>query len=98
MPTYITLLRFTAQGARALGKSAVRAQAFAKAAQKSGVTVVGQYWTMGAWDGVLILSAKTEDLLQRCLVSLTAAGNVTTQTLTSLDAEQFAKITSRRAG
>lgn len=97
MPTYINLLRFTDRGAQALGKSAARAATFAKAAEKAGVQVVAQYWTVGAWDGVLILSAASEEPMLRCLANLSAAGNVRTQTLTAFDATQFAKTTGGRA-
>ncbi len=93
MHTYINLLKFTDRGAAALGKSAARAQAFARAAEKAGVHVVAQYWTVGGWDGVLILSAETEEPMLRCLASLSAAGNVRTQTLTAFDAAQFVRIT-----
>ena len=39
MARYVTLIRFTEQGARNLSASTARAQAFREAAQRSGVTV-----------------------------------------------------------
>ncbi len=80
MPKYISLLTFTETGARAIKKSTKRAHAFDNAAKKAGVTIVGQYWTVGDYDGVLILeAAKPEDALH-CLAELVSAGNVTTKT------------------
>ena len=55
MSRYISLIRFTEQGALALKQSTDRAAAFHKAAEKAGVKVEAQYWTVGAYDGVLIL-------------------------------------------
>ena len=56
MARYVSLIRFTDQGARALKKSAARALGFRKAAKKAGITVEAQLWTAGSCDGVLILS------------------------------------------
>ncbi|MDO8544436.1 MAG: GYD domain-containing protein [Opitutaceae bacterium] len=56
MTRYVTLIRFTDQGARTLGKSSGRALAFRQAAEKEGVKVETQLWTAGSCDGVLILS------------------------------------------
>ena len=76
MPTYISLLRFTDKGASHIKKSPTRAAAFAAAAKKAGVKIEAQYWTAGAYDGVIILSAATEAKALHCLTELTAAGNV----------------------
>ena len=43
MARYITLIRFTEQGAKNLKKSTGRARAFDEAAKKAGVTIEGQY-------------------------------------------------------
>jgi uncharacterized protein with GYD domain len=88
MARYVTLLRFTDQGARAIGKSADRAAAFKKAADKAGVTVETQLWTAGACDGVLVLSGEEKKILG-LLTRLAGAGNVRTETLQAFDAAEF---------
>jgi uncharacterized protein with GYD domain len=88
MARYVTLLRFTDQGARHLKKSSTRAQAFTKAAAQAGVTVEAQLWTAGSCDGVLILSGDERKIL-RSLTQLAALGNVRTQTLRAFDAQEF---------
>jgi uncharacterized protein with GYD domain len=95
MARYLTLLRFTEQGARSLKKSTARAVAFRKAATKAGARVEAQYWTTGAYDGVIILSAKNETRALQCLASLAAAGNVRTETLQAFDTGEFKGITAR---
>ena len=92
MSRYISLIRFTEQGARALKKSTSRAAAFRKAAAKAGVKVEAQYWTVGAYDGVLILSADTEEQALRSLTTLAAAGNVRTETMQAVGADKFSAI------
>ncbi len=92
MARYITLIRFTEQGAKNISKSTARASAFKKAAEKGGVKVEAQYWTVGACDGLLILNAADEKRALRCLAKLAAAGNVRTETLQAFDADQFGAI------
>ncbi len=92
MAKYISLVRFTEKGAGAIKDSVKRAQAFDDAAEASGVHIVGQYWTIGAYDGVLIIDAETEQKALHCLVALSAAGNVKTESMQAFDAEEFAKI------
>lgn len=95
MIRYITLLRFTEQGAKNLKKSTARANDFREAAAKAGVNVEAQYWTTGAYDGVLIFSAENETNALRCLAALTAAGNVRTETLKAFNAKEFEAIAGK---
>ena len=74
MARYVTLIRFTDQGARNLKKSTDRAQAFRKAAEKSGLTVETQLWTTGSYDGVLVLSGEDEQVLEWRFEELNRAG------------------------
>ena len=88
MARYISLLRFTDVGARNMKDSAARALAFKRDAEKLGVTVETQLWTVGNYDGVLILKGEEKAVL-KCLAQLAAAGNVRTQTLQALTAEEL---------
>jgi uncharacterized protein with GYD domain len=92
MTKYITLIRFTEKGAQGIKQSPARADAFSKTAVKAGVKVEGLYWTAGAYDGVLILSADQGQKVLRCLSELVAQGNVRTETLQAFDASEFGAI------
>jgi uncharacterized protein with GYD domain len=92
MARYVTLIRFTEQGARNIGKSADRALAFRKAAEKAGVTVENQLWTVGSCDGVVVLSGDEQGILG-CVARLAGQGNVRTETLQAFDAREFKAIT-----
>lgn len=81
MATYIVLLDFTDQGIRNLENSPQRADAFNAFAEKAGVRILGQYWTIGSHDGVLILEAPSEEKAASVLLHLGNTGNVRTQTL-----------------
>src|SRR6476659_3766837 len=95
MATYISLLRFTEQGAKNIKKSTNRAHAFDKVAANVGVKIEGQYWTLGAYDGVLIISADSEEKALRCLAELASQGNVRTDTMQAFIDKGFDEIVGR---
>ena len=93
MARYISLVRFTEKGATNLKQSPARAEAFRSAVEKTGVTIEAQLWTVGSFDGVLILNGEENKIL-RCLADLNALGNVRTETLQAFDDREFSKIVS----
>ena len=95
MARYVSLLTFTEQGGRAIKKSAGRALAFKRAAARAGVKIEEQLWTIGRYDGLLVLSAKSEDRILHCLTELAATGSVKTETLQAFDEAQFKAIVRR---
>jgi uncharacterized protein with GYD domain len=92
MAKYISLLRFTEQGAKKLKESTIRAHNFDQVAARSGVKIEGQFWTLGAYDGVLILSADSEQKVLHCLSQLAALGNVRTETMQAFSDKEFEEI------
>lgn len=95
MARYITLLRFTEQGFKNIKKSTRRAHAFDRLAEKTGVKIVGQYWTMGRYDGVLVVDADTQEHALHMLTELAAAGNVRTETMQAFIDTEFDAIVSK---
>ena len=95
MARYIALLRFTDQGAKNITKSTRRAHEFDKLAAKAGVNVEGQYWTMGRYDGLIILNASSESNILHLLTSLASLGNVQTETMQAFVDSEFDKIVRR---
>jgi uncharacterized protein with GYD domain len=89
MARYISLIKFTEQGARNIRKSTSRAHEFDRAAAKAGVKIEGQYWTLGAYDGVLVISADNERKALHCLTELASSGNVHTETLPAFVDKEF---------
>lgn len=85
MATFIVLLDYTNEGIRNLKDSPQRADAFNAFAEKAGVSIVGQYWTIGSHDGVLIMEAPTEEKAASVLLHLGASGSVRTTTLRAFD-------------
>ena len=92
MARYVSLFRFTRQGVGAIKKSPNRAQAFVKECRKSGVTVEALLWTVGAYDGLVILKGKNQQRILSVLAKLAAQGNIRTETLEAFDAKEFGAI------
>lgn len=95
MARYITLLKFTEKGSSHIKESTARAHAFDALAAKAGVTVEGQYWTMGRCDGVLVLKADDEFKMLHLLTELAALGNVRTETMQAFTDKEFDAIVTR---
>ena len=85
MATFIVLLDYTDQGIRNIKDSPSRADSFNEFAATTGVEVVGQYWTTGSHDGVLILEAPSDEAAVSLLLHLAADGNVRTTSLQAFD-------------
>ena len=92
MARYIALLKFTEQGSKNIKKSTSRAHAFDRLAAKARVKVEGQYWTMGRFDGVLVLNASDETKVLHMLTLLASLGNVRTETMRAFGDNEFDNI------
>ena len=92
MATFITTLHFTEQGVKAARDTCERAAAFKAMAKKLGVKVTGQYWTLGAFDGVIVCEAPDEATATAALLHLGALGNIRTQTARAFDPAEMQKI------
>jgi uncharacterized protein with GYD domain len=95
MSRYLALLKFTEEGARNIKKSTSRARTFDKLAVAADVKVEGQFWTIGRYDGVLIVSASDEKKVLHLLTSLAALGHVRTETLQAFVDTEFDAIVGR---
>ena len=91
---FISLLRFTQKGAEHIKDSTKRAHHFNAMAKKARVKVEAQYWTIGAYDGVLIIRADSENKALHMLTLLAAAGNVRTDTMQAFEDKEFSAIVS----
>ena len=88
MATFITTLQFTEQGIKAVRDTCDRAAAFKATAKKLGVKVTGIYWTLGAFDGVIVCEAPDEETATAALLHLGSLGNIRTQTARAFDAAE----------
>jgi uncharacterized protein with GYD domain len=92
MATFITTMHFTEQGTKTVRDTCERAAAFKAAAKKMGVKVSGLYWTLGAFDGVIVFDAPDETTATAAMLHLSSLGNIRTQTARAFDAAEMQKI------
>jgi uncharacterized protein with GYD domain len=95
MATFITTVHFTEQGIKAVRDTCNRAAAFRAAAEKMGIKVTGIYWTLGAFDGVIVCEAPDEETATGALLHLGSLGNIRTQTVRAYDAAEMQTILGR---
>jgi uncharacterized protein with GYD domain len=98
MATFIALITETQEGETKIFDSVKRAARFNEMASEFGATVTGQYWTMGAFDGVLIFDAPDDKAASALMFKLSAQGAVRTQTLPAYSAEEMQAMLERAGG
>ena len=92
MATYITTMHFTEQGVEAVRDTSDRAATFQAAAEPIGVKVTGVYWTLGAFDGVLVWEAPDEETATAALLHLGSLGDMRTQTARAFGPAEMRKV------
>ena len=92
MATFIALITETAEGENNIRDSVQRAERFNEVASGFGAKVIGQYWTMGGFDGVLVFDAPDDRAASALMLKLNAQGAVRTQTLPAYDAGEMRKL------
>lgn len=92
MPTYITLMRWTSQGAKTIKDSPSRLDAARKAFQAVGVTLKDFYMVTGRYDMVLISEAADDVAFAKATLTVASHGNVQTETLRAFTEKEYRNI------
>jgi uncharacterized protein with GYD domain len=95
MATFISTIRFTAQGIQNVGDTTKRASALKSAAKKMGAKIVDTYWTLGPFDGVIIFEAPDDETATALMLNLASLGNIQTQTARAFDAQEMDAILAK---
>ena len=92
MPTYIALLKWTAQGISKIKESPSRLDAGRAEFRKAGIEMKDVYLTMGQYDLVCVIDAPDDAALARGILTLGSQGNVSTETLKAFSEDDYRKI------
>jgi len=95
MAMYVSLLQFTEQGIRNVKDTIKRAAAATAEAEKMGLKVTDSFWTMGAYDVVLLLDAPDDATMTAFALKLGELGNVKTQTMRAFRREEMESILAK---
>jgi uncharacterized protein with GYD domain len=92
MGYYVTLIRYTQQGASKIKESPARLDAARKAAEKGGGKIHAWFLTMGKYDAVLVSEFPSDEASAKFMLATGALGNVTTQTMKAFTEDEYRKI------
>ncbi len=92
MSAYITLFNFTDQGIKSVKDTVNRAKAAKEAATAAGGRIIGIWWTLGQYDGIIISEAPDDEAASRQLLGAGMQGNIRTTTLRAFSEDEMTRI------
>jgi uncharacterized protein with GYD domain len=92
MPTYISLCRWTQQGAQTINESPARLDAAKKALAADGIKLLNFYMVTGAHDIVIISEAPNDEAMAKSMLRTLSQGGITTQTSRAFTEDEYRKI------
>jgi uncharacterized protein with GYD domain len=95
MASYICLIQFTDQGIRNIKDTVKRGDAAIAEAEKLGMKMVEEFWTMGAYDGVVVFEAPDDETMSAFVLKIGALGNVKCQTLRAFRRNEMGEILAK---
>jgi uncharacterized protein with GYD domain len=95
MATYVSLIQFTDQGIRNIKDTVKRGDAAAAEAEKMGMKIVEEFWTLGAYDVVLFVEAPDDETMTAFMLKVGSLGNVKTATMRAFRREEMEKILAK---
>ena len=95
MAHYVVLGSFTDQGIRGVKDTTTRARAFGDLAKSMGATIKDVFWTLGAYDVVLILEAPNDETAAALMMKAGSLGNIKSQTLRAFTESQVSTVLSK---
>jgi uncharacterized protein with GYD domain len=95
MANYVCLLQFTDQGIRNIKDTTKRAEAATAEAEKMGAKITQAFWTMGAYDVILVLEAPDDETASAFAAKLGSLGNVKTQTMRAFGRQEIENILAK---
>jgi uncharacterized protein with GYD domain len=95
MARYISLIRFADQGIRNVKDTVKRGDTAMAEAEKLGMKIIEEYWTMGAYDGVVVFDAPDDETMTAFACKVSSLGNVKTETMRAFPKQEMEGILSK---
>lgn len=95
MATYVSTIRFTNDGVRAVGETTHRAAEVMASAQTLGIGVKEAFWTLGQFDGFLLFDAPDDETALALMLQVGQMGNVRTETTRAFNSQEMDQILAR---
>jgi uncharacterized protein with GYD domain len=95
MARYVTLLQFADQGIRNIKDTIERGDTAAAEAEKMGMKVIEEFWTMGAYDAVVVVDAPNDETVSAFMLKIGSLGNVKSHTMRAFRREEMEGILAK---
>jgi uncharacterized protein with GYD domain len=95
MAYYVGLISFTDQGIRNVKDTVKRGDAAIAEAEKMGMKIVEEFWTMGAYDAVVVFEAPDDETMSAFMLKVGSLGNVKSQTLRAFRRSEMEKLLAK---
>ena len=95
MARYISLIQFADQGIRNIKDTIKRGDAAMAEAEKLGMKIIEEFWTMGAYDEVVLFDAPDDETMTAFACKVSSLGNVKTHTMRAFRKDEMEKILSK---
>jgi uncharacterized protein with GYD domain len=92
MPTYVSLINWTDQGARDVKNTLSRAEQIRAALEKAGGRLIWSGYTQGAYDAVSVVEWPDDETASVAALALGMGGNTRTQTMRAYTTEEMQRI------
>jgi uncharacterized protein with GYD domain len=95
MAMYIGLIQFTEQGIRNIKDTIKRGDAAMAEAEKMGMKIVEEFWTMGAYDVVVVVDAPNDETMSAFMLKIGSLGNVKSRTMRAFRRKEMEDILAK---
>jgi len=95
MAVYVSLIQFTDQGIRNIKKTIKRGDVAMAEAEKMGMKIVEEFWTMGTYDVVVVVDAPNDETMGAFMLKIGSLGNVKSHTMRAFRRDEMAGILAK---
>src|SRR5436190_19192160 len=95
MAMYISLIQFTEQGIRNVKDTVKRGDAAIGEAEKMGMKIIEEFWTIGTYDIVVLFEEPDDETMSAFLLKIGSMGNVKSQTLRAFRKQEMEGVLPR---
>jgi uncharacterized protein with GYD domain len=95
MAKYVSLIQFADQGIRNIKDTVKRGDAAVAEAEKMGMKIIDEFWTMGAYDAVVVFDAPNDETMSAFMLKIGSLGNVKSHTMRAFGREEMEGILAK---
>ena len=95
MARYVSLIQFADQGIRNIKETVKRGDAAVAEAEKMGMKIIEEFWTMGSYDAVVVVDAPDDETMSAFMLKIGSLGNVKSHTMRAFRREEMEGILAK---